>query len=179
MSSKKCLTRASHKSVKQELLNSVKQGCPTRVSPQCVNSGCLTNEFVGNVTNKYCLCLSTYVSAFGFVGFILFFFFSAVDFKTRFHIVCFNPGSPQYRDRSSFLNFPRCSFLQGPSSLDDNVPSIPKHLLHVWLICSIIQCNSVFVVGSGQQESSLTMQGPQPKRREITSSKRHFQCFFS
>ena len=74
MSSKKCLTRASHKSVKQELLNSVKQGCPTRVSPQCVNSGCLTNEFVGNVTNKYCLCLSTYVSAFGFVGFILFSF---------------------------------------------------------------------------------------------------------
>ena len=72
MSSKKCLTRVSHKSVKQELLNSVKQGCPTRVSPQCVNSGCLTNEFVGNVANKYCLCLSTYVSAFGFVGFILF-----------------------------------------------------------------------------------------------------------
>ena len=26
------------------------------------------------MTNKYCLCLSTYVSAFGFVGFILFFF---------------------------------------------------------------------------------------------------------
>ena len=72
MSSKKCLTRVSHKSVKQELLNRVKQGCPTRVSPQCVNSGCLTSEFVGNVTNKYCLCLSTYVSAFGFVGFILF-----------------------------------------------------------------------------------------------------------
>ena len=72
MSSKKCLTRVFHKSVKQELLNSVKQGCPTRVSPQCVNSGCLTSEFVGNVTNKYCLCLSTYVSAFGFVGFILF-----------------------------------------------------------------------------------------------------------
>ena len=68
----------SHKSVKQECLtralrNSVKQGCPTRVSPQCVNSGCLTSEFAGNVTNKHCLCLSTYVSAFGFVGFILFF----------------------------------------------------------------------------------------------------------
>ena len=79
MSSKKCLTRVSHKSVKQEcptraLRNSVKQGCPTRVSPQRVNSGCLTSEFAGNVTNKYCLCLSTYVSAFGFVGFILFFF---------------------------------------------------------------------------------------------------------
>ena len=27
------------------------------------------------MTNKYCLCLSTYVSAFGFVGFILFFMF--------------------------------------------------------------------------------------------------------
>ena len=69
----------SHKGVKQECLtralrNSVKQGCPTRVSPQCVNSGCLTSEFAGNVTNKKCLCLSTYVSAFGFVGLILFFF---------------------------------------------------------------------------------------------------------
>ena len=68
----------SDKSVKQECLtgdlrNSVKQGRPTRVSPQCVNSGCLTSEFAGSVTNKYCLCLSTYVSAFGFVGFILFF----------------------------------------------------------------------------------------------------------
>ena len=67
----------SYKSVKQECLtralrNSVKQGCPTRASPQCVNSGCLTSKFAGNVANKYCLCLSTYVSAFGFVGFILF-----------------------------------------------------------------------------------------------------------
>ena len=92
MSSKKCPTRVSSKSVLQEcqirvsrksvkqecltgdLRNSVKQGRPTRVSPQCVNSGCLTSEFAGSVTNKYCLCLSTYVSAFGFVGFILFFF---------------------------------------------------------------------------------------------------------
>ena len=77
MLSKKCLTIVSHKSVKQECLtralrNSVKQGCPTKVSRQCVNSGCLTSEVVGNVTNKCCLCLSTYVSAFGFVGFILF-----------------------------------------------------------------------------------------------------------
>ena len=73
-----CHVRVSHKSVKQECLTSalrksVKQGCPTRVSPQWVNSGCLTSEFAGNVTNKYCLCLSTYVSAFGFVGFILFY----------------------------------------------------------------------------------------------------------
>ena len=80
MPSKKCLARVSHKTVKQECLtralrNSVKQGCPTRVLPQCVNSGCLTSEFAGDVTNKYCLCLSTYVSAFGFVGFIWFFFF--------------------------------------------------------------------------------------------------------
>ena len=84
MSSKKCLTRVSHKSVKQECLtralrNSVKQGRPTRVSHQCVNSGCLTSGFAGNVTNKYCLCLSTYVSAFGFVGFILFFL------RAKFH----------------------------------------------------------------------------------------------
>ena len=90
MSSKKCLTRVSHKSVKQELLNSVKQGCPTRVSPQCVNSGCLTSEFVGNVTNKYCLCLSTYVSAFGFVGFILFQPYYNVSFLQHHTIVIKN-----------------------------------------------------------------------------------------
>ena len=48
-----CLTRALH--------NSVKQGCPTRVSPQCVpQAGSLKN-----VTNKYCLCSSTYASALG------------------------------------------------------------------------------------------------------------------
>ena len=80
VSNKKCQDRVSSKSVLQERLTkmsskSVKQGCPTRVSPQCVNSWCLTSEFAGNVTNKYCLCLSTYVSAFGFVGFILFLFF--------------------------------------------------------------------------------------------------------
>ena len=40
-----------------------------------MNSGCFTSEFAKHMTNKYCLCLSTYVSAFGFVGFILFYFF--------------------------------------------------------------------------------------------------------
>ena len=84
-----CQVRVSHKSVKQECLtralrNSVKQGCPTRVSPECVNSGCLTSEFAGNVTNKYCLCLSTYVSAFGFVGFILF----SCDFLSLNRVPC-------------------------------------------------------------------------------------------
>ena len=34
-----------------------------------------------NVTNKYCLCSSTFVSAFGFVGFILFFFSSGSENK--------------------------------------------------------------------------------------------------
>ena len=67
----------SYKSVKQECLtralrNSVKQGCPTRVSPQCVRSGCPTSGF-GGKCDKYCFCSSTHVSAFGFVGFILFF----------------------------------------------------------------------------------------------------------
>ena len=67
----------SYKSVKQECLiralrNSVKQGCPTRVSPQCVRSGCPTSGFAGKC-DKYCFCSSTHVSAFGFVGFILFF----------------------------------------------------------------------------------------------------------
>ena len=40
----------------------VKQGCLTRVPPQCVKSGCLTSEFVGNVTNKYCHVLSLFVN---------------------------------------------------------------------------------------------------------------------
>ena len=85
----------SYKSVKQECLttalrNSVKQGCPTRVSPQCVNSGCRTSEFAGNVTNKYCLCLSTYVSAFGFVGFMLFFYIMLWQFGVKFWSrICF------------------------------------------------------------------------------------------
>ena len=74
---------------------SVKQECPTRVSnksvilPECcaiVSSKGVKNEChlsvssqgvqvasLENVINKYCLCSSTYVSAFGFVGFILFF----------------------------------------------------------------------------------------------------------
>ena len=77
MSDNSVKQEVSYKSVLQECLtralrNSVKQGCPTRVPPQCVHSVCLTSEFAGNVTNKYCLCLSTYMSAFGFVGFILF-----------------------------------------------------------------------------------------------------------
>ena len=89
VSNKKCQVRVSSKSVLQECLTrvsskSVKQGCPTRVSPQCVNPGCLTSEFAGNVTNKYCLCLSTYMSAFGFVGFILFF----QDKATRHLVDC-------------------------------------------------------------------------------------------
>ena len=90
MSSKKCQVRVSSKSVKQ--------GCPTRVSPQCVNSGCLTSEFAGNVTNKYCLCLSTYVSAFGFVGFILFFFtfFWAKNFDTTLGVFLMVPAFRKY-----------------------------------------------------------------------------------
>ena len=47
-----------------------------------MNSGCFTSEFAKHMTNKYCLCLSTYVSAFGFVGFILFCFFN-VDENRR------------------------------------------------------------------------------------------------
>ena len=41
------------------------------MSPQCVTSGCPTSGFAGK-SYKYCFCSSTYVSAFGFVGFILF-----------------------------------------------------------------------------------------------------------
>ena len=90
-----CQVRVSYKSVKQECLtralrDSVKQGCPTRVPPQCVKSGCLTSEVVGHVTNKYCLCLSTYVSAFGFVGFILFCVFFVLQLEPNWAIAIGN-----------------------------------------------------------------------------------------
>ena len=47
-----------------------------------MNSGCFTSEFAKHMTNKYCLCLSTYVSAFGFVGFILFFLRIPINFAS-------------------------------------------------------------------------------------------------
>ena len=75
MSSKSVLNdRVSEKCVLQEpcaLVSSkgVLQECHLSVSSQGVPQvGSLKN-----VTNKYCLCSSTDVSAFGFVGFILFF----------------------------------------------------------------------------------------------------------
>ena len=73
MSSKKCQDRVSYKSVLQEpcaLVSSkgVPQECHLCVSSQ----GVAQVGSLENVTNKYCLCSSTYVSAFGFVGFILF-----------------------------------------------------------------------------------------------------------
>ena len=73
---------------------SVKQECPTRVSSKSVlpelcaivsSKGVLQERRLSvssqgvpqvgsleNLIDKYCLCSSTYVSAFGFVGFILF-----------------------------------------------------------------------------------------------------------
>ena len=86
MSSTECLTRVSSKSVPQ--------GCQIRLSSKTVlpercaivsNKGVLQECHLSvssqgvpqvgsleNMRNKYCLCSSTYVSAFGFVGFILF-----------------------------------------------------------------------------------------------------------
>ena len=84
MSSKQCQVRVSYKRVKQEcharasnkkrcaIVSSkgVLQECHLSVSTQGVSQvGSLEN-----VRNKCCLCSSTYVSAFGFVGFILFTF---------------------------------------------------------------------------------------------------------
>ena len=71
-----CQIRVSSKSVLPErcaIVSSkgVLQECHLSVSTQGVSQvGSLEN-----VRNKYCLCSSTYVSAFGFVGFILFSFF--------------------------------------------------------------------------------------------------------
>ena len=130
MSSKKCLTRVSHKSVKQEcpiraLRNSVKQGCPTRVSPQCVNSGCLTSEFVGNGTNKYCLCLSTYVSAFGFVGFIL--FFLATFWDICYHILETTFCSQTKTFASNFLEPNNQKLFNGEASFSTSKLQCPSY----------------------------------------------------
>ena len=74
MSSKKCQVRVSYKSVLKSVLQEpcalvsikgVLQECHPSVSSQGVGS-------LENVTNKYCFYSSKDVSAFGFVGFILF-----------------------------------------------------------------------------------------------------------
>ena len=79
----------SNQSVKQECLTErcamvsskgVLRECHLSVSSQGVPQ-------VGSleyVTTKYCLCSSTYVSAFGFVGFILFFNFEVKMVKFNF-----------------------------------------------------------------------------------------------
>ena len=81
-----CQVRLSYKSVKQEVSSkSVLQECQVRVSSkkgvlqECHLSvprqGVPQAGSLENVINKYPFCSSTYVSAFGFVGFILFYFF--------------------------------------------------------------------------------------------------------
>ena len=64
--------RFKHKYLARVLRKSVKQECPTSLSHQCVMSGCAAT-MSGRKCDKYCLSLPTNVSAFGFVGFILFF----------------------------------------------------------------------------------------------------------
>ena len=79
-----CQVRLSYKSAKQEVSSkSVLQECQVRVSSkkgvlqECHLSvsrqGVPQAVSLENVINKYPLCSSTYASAFGFVGFILFF----------------------------------------------------------------------------------------------------------
>ena len=83
MSSKKCQVRAPEKSVMKESYRSVKQGKSVpqeQECHQCVKSGCPTiSGLAGKWDKTYCFCSSTYVSAFGFVGFILFFWFLNVS----------------------------------------------------------------------------------------------------
>ena len=71
------------------LRNSVKQGRPTRVSPSVSSQGVPQVGSMENVTNKYCLCSSPYVSVFGFVGFILFSCCVHVAFQTVSRTWCF------------------------------------------------------------------------------------------
>ena len=78
--SRKCVkperpTRMSNENVTSEcptkvLRRSVKQECPTRVSNQRVKPQCST-IVSGRKFDKFCFCVVAYVSAFGFVGFIL------------------------------------------------------------------------------------------------------------
>ena len=113
------------------------------MSPQCVNSGCLTSEFAGNVTNKYCLCLSTYVSAFGFVGFILFSFLfghllgayhSTVDTFASLLLTKQGPAATtrRYAIKSSTV------FLRMPET-------IPKPYIYIYIICYVLH-NIVYII---------------------------------
>ena len=108
---KECLTRVSSKSVlesRRVSSTSVPQKSQRRVSSKSVlpeRSAIVSSKGVlqechlsvssqgvpqvvslGNVTHKYCLCYSTCVSAFGFVGFILF-FFEGVVASVRFPLL--------------------------------------------------------------------------------------------
>ena len=112
-----CLTRMSSKSVLQEChVRSVLEECLTKVSNKSVlpercaivsskgvlqechlsvsTQGVSQMGSLENVRCKCCLCSSTYVSAFGFVGFILFFFptiiflFQAKGFRTDLYCIC-------------------------------------------------------------------------------------------
>ena len=163
----------SHTSVKQEcftraLRNSVKQGCPTRVSPQCVNSGCLTSDFVGNATNKYCLCLSTYVSAFGFVGFILFFtifttffcFFCAASASKEsgptaskilrcFHCWTWSLGHRKHR-RTTGGSIPSSSACCG-----SNGPRGRKWASHCWCPSTCWKCQRPFQIWRWEKSSKV------------------------
>ena len=75
VSQKKCQARVSSKSVLQEcqVRVSSKKGVLQECHPSVSRQGVPQVGSRENVINKYCFCPSTYVSAFGFVGFILFF----------------------------------------------------------------------------------------------------------
>ena len=109
----KCRIRVSSKSVLAESCaivsnKGVLKKCRLTVSSQGVPQ-------VGsqeNVTNKYVLCYSTYVSAFGFVGFILFFWRGyGVAILRRIGIGYFADGI--FLDKSCYLPF--CRVTTGPT----------------------------------------------------------------
>ena len=74
-----CQVRMSSKSVLQERCAIVlSKGVPQEFHLSVSSQGVPQVGSLEHVTNKYCLCSSTYVSAFGFVGFIFFFPFGEV-----------------------------------------------------------------------------------------------------
>ena len=106
----KCQIRVSSKSVLPERFaivssKGVLQDCHLSVSSQ----GVPQVVSLEHVTNTYCLCYSTSVSAFGFLGFILF-FWGGVIASVRFRLGAVPPLAPWTSPHTLFGAACRCIF---------------------------------------------------------------------